>query len=50
MAKKGRAGPALATAAIASFIAGTFATLMLMLIGPWIARFALNFGPLNTFR
>src|SRR5512136_2604361 len=34
MAKTGRAGPALATAAIGSFVAGTFATLMLMLFGP----------------
>lgn len=49
MAKKGRAGPALAAAAIASFIAGTFATLMLMLVGPWIAQFALNFGPPEYF-
>ncbi len=49
MAKKGRAGPALAAAAIGSFIAGTFATLMLMLIGPWIAAFALNFGPPEYF-
>ena len=32
--KKGRAGPALAAAAIGSFIAGTFATLMLMLVRP----------------
>jgi putative tricarboxylic transport membrane protein len=49
MAKQGRAGPALATAAIGSFIAGTFATIMLMLIGPWIANFALNFGPPEFF-
>src|SRR5512139_1757656 len=42
MAKKGRAGPALAAAAIGSFIAGTFATLMLMVFGPVIAQFALN--------
>ena len=49
MAKKGRAGPALATAAIGSFIAGTFATLMLMLLGPWLANVALNFGPPEYF-
>src|SRR5512137_1535508 len=49
MAKQGRAGPALATASIGSFIAGTFATLMLMLVGPWIAAFALNFGPPEYF-
>ncbi|MDP2840118.1 MAG: tripartite tricarboxylate transporter permease, partial [Syntrophales bacterium] len=49
MAKKGRAGPALAAAAIGSFIAGTFATLMLMLFGPWVAGIALNFGPPEFF-
>jgi putative tricarboxylic transport membrane protein len=49
MAKQGRAGPALAAAAIGSFIAGTFATLMLMLLGPVIAQFALNFGPPEYF-
>ena len=49
MAKKGRAGPALAAAAIGSFVAGTFATLMLMLFGPWVASVALNFGPPEFF-
>ncbi len=49
MAKKGRAGPALAAAAIGSFIAGTFATIMLMVLGPAIAQFALNFGPPEYF-
>jgi putative tricarboxylic transport membrane protein len=49
MAKKGRAGPALAAAAIGSFVAGTFATLMLMLFGPWVAKIALNFGPPEFF-
>jgi len=49
MAKKGRAGPALAAAAIGSWIAGTFATLMLMLFGPWVAKIALNFGPPEFF-
>ena len=49
MAKKGRAGPALAAAAIGSFVAGTFATLMLMLFGPWVAGIALKFGPPEFF-
>jgi len=49
MAKKGRAGPALAAAAIGSFVAGTFATLMLMIFGPWVAQIALNFGPPEFF-
>jgi putative tricarboxylic transport membrane protein len=49
MAKQGRAGPALAAAAIGSFIAGTFATLMLMAVGPLVAGFALRFGPPEYF-
>ena len=49
MAKKGRAGPALAAAAIGSFVAGTFATLMLMIFGPWVAQIALSFGPPEFF-
>ncbi|MCB0024690.1 MAG: tripartite tricarboxylate transporter permease, partial [Caldilinea sp.] len=38
MAKKGRGGAALATAAIGSFFAGTFATLALMLMAPLLVR------------
>ena len=34
MARKGRGGPALATAAIGSFVAGTIATLALTFIAP----------------
>ncbi|HYL79278.1 MAG TPA: tripartite tricarboxylate transporter permease [Candidatus Acidoferrum sp.] len=49
MAKQGRAGPALAAAAIGSFIAGTFATLMLMIFGPVVAQIALRFGPPEFF-
>ena len=45
MARKGRAGPALAMAAIASFIAGTLAVLGLMLLAPPLTAFALGFGP-----
>ena len=45
MARKGRAGPALGIAAFGSFIAGTFATIMIMLLGPPLAGFALKFGP-----
>ncbi len=45
MARRGRAGPALGIAAFGSFIAGTFGTLMLMLVGPPLARLALKFGP-----
>src|SRR5574337_383983 len=49
MARKGRAGPALGMAAMASFIAGTFATLMLNLIAPPLANVALSFGPPEYF-
>ncbi len=49
MTQKGRSGAALATAAIGSFIAGTFATLMLMLMAPTLVEFALGFGPAEYF-
>ena len=45
MTRQGRAGAALATAAIGSFIAGTFATAMLMLLAPVLVEIALGFGP-----
>ena len=49
MTRKGRSGAVLATAAIGSFIAGTFATLMLMLMAPTLVEFALGFGPSEYF-
>jgi putative tricarboxylic transport membrane protein len=45
MAKKGRAGAALFIAAIGSFIAGTFGVVVLTLVAPPLAHFALGFGP-----
>jgi putative tricarboxylic transport membrane protein len=45
MAKKGRAGAALCIAAVGSFLAGTFAVIVLTLIAPPLAAFALRFGP-----
>jgi putative tricarboxylic transport membrane protein len=45
MAQKGRAGAALCIAAVGSWIAGTFGVLMLTLIAPPLAVFALRFGP-----
>jgi putative tricarboxylic transport membrane protein len=45
MAKKGRAGAALCIAAVGSFIAGTFGVLMLTVVAPPLALFALGFGP-----
>ncbi len=49
MARQGRAGPALGISAFGSFIAGTFATLGLMLVAPALAKFALRFGPPEIF-
>ncbi|HQN13313.1 MAG TPA: tripartite tricarboxylate transporter permease [Quisquiliibacterium sp.] len=49
MARNGRAGPALATAAIGSFVAGTIATVLLSLVAPAAADFALRFGPAEYF-
>ena len=49
MARKGRGGPALATAAIGSFVAGLIATLLLAFIAPTIVRMALAFGPREYF-
>ena len=49
MAKRGRAGPALATSAIGSFIAGTIATLLVTLLAPLVVEIALKFGPAEYF-
>ncbi|MBB4000732.1 tripartite tricarboxylate transporter permease [Aureimonas pseudogalii] len=45
MARKGRAGAALAIAALGSFFAGTVATIALAIAGPTLSSFALSFGP-----
>ncbi len=44
MARQGRAGPALATAALASFFAGCVGTLLIALLGPTLGEWALLFG------
>ncbi len=49
MARQGRAGAALAIAALGSFFAGTFCTLLIALFGPPIAGIALKFGPAEYF-
>jgi putative tricarboxylic transport membrane protein len=49
MAKNGRAGAALATAAIGSFIAGTLATVLVTLFAPVVADFAVQLGPPEYF-
>jgi putative tricarboxylic transport membrane protein len=45
MARRGRAGAALAIAAFGSFIAGTLGLVGLMCLAPPLAAFALRFGP-----
>jgi putative tricarboxylic transport membrane protein len=49
MAKAGRGGPALATAAIGSFVAGTIATLGITFFAPWLVQVAVKFGPEDYF-
>jgi putative tricarboxylic transport membrane protein len=49
MAKNGRAGAALATAAIGSFVAGTIATILVTLFAPLVANFAVKLGPPEYF-
>ncbi|HVJ76082.1 MAG TPA: tripartite tricarboxylate transporter permease [Casimicrobiaceae bacterium] len=49
MAKRGRAGAALATAAIGSFVAGTIATVLVTLVAPPVAEWGLSFGPAEKF-
>ena len=49
MAKSGRAGAALATAAIGSFVAGTVATVFVTLFAPLVANYAVKLGPPEYF-
>ncbi|MFL6565005.1 MAG: tripartite tricarboxylate transporter permease [Burkholderiales bacterium] len=49
MARQGRAGPALAIAAIGSFFAGCVATLLIAVAAPPLAEVALKFGPSEYF-
>jgi putative tricarboxylic transport membrane protein len=49
MARQGKAGRALAIAAISSFFAGTVCTLMIALFAPPLAEIALKFGPAEYF-
>jgi putative tricarboxylic transport membrane protein len=49
MTQKGRAGAALAIAAVGSFVAGTLSVVALMLLAPPLAEFALRFGPPENF-
>jgi len=49
MARQGKAGRALATAALSSFFAGTVCTLLIALFAPPLAEVALKFGPAEYF-
>ncbi len=49
MAKSGRAGAALATSAIGSFVAGTIATILVTLFAPIVANYAVLLGPPEYF-
>ncbi len=49
MAKNGRAGAALATAAIGSFVAGTIATVLVTFCAPLVANYAVLLGPPEYF-
>lgn len=49
MARNGRAGAALATSAIGSFVAGIISTVLLAAFAPTIVDFALQFGPAEYF-
>jgi TctA family transporter len=49
MARQGKAGEALTAAFTSSFIGALFAVIMITLIAPLVARFALQFGPAEKF-
>jgi putative tricarboxylic transport membrane protein len=49
MARRGRAGAALAIAAAGSYVAGTVSVVALMLLAPPLAALALRFGPPEYF-
>ncbi len=50
MARNGRAGAALATAAIGSFVAGSIGTLGIAFLAPVVVDWALRFGQQNILR
>ncbi|WP_449539351.1 tripartite tricarboxylate transporter permease [Ferdinandcohnia sp. Marseille-Q9671] len=49
LAKQGKAGKALAIAAIASFVGGTISVILLTLFAPALATLAISFGPTEYF-
>src|SRR5918993_2009971 len=49
MARKGQAGEALTAAFTSSFVGALFAVIMITLVAPLVAKFALQFGPAEIF-
>lgn len=49
MAQRGKAGEALTAAFTSSFVGALFAVIMITLIAPLVAKFALRFGPAEKF-
>ena len=49
LANQGRAGPALAMSAVASFVGGTISIFFLILFAPFLAKLAIDFGPAEYF-
>ncbi len=49
LAKQGRAGPALAMSAVASFIGGTLSIFLLIFFAPYLSKLAIDFGPSEYF-
>ncbi len=45
MARRGEAGRAIVISTLSSFVGGVFGVICLIIIAPWLARFALDFGP-----
>lgn len=49
LAKQGKAGPALAMSAVASFTGGTLSIFLLVLFAPYLSKLAIDFGPSEYF-
>ncbi|THB75255.1 MAG: tripartite tricarboxylate transporter permease [Desulfobacteraceae bacterium] len=49
LAKQGKAGPALAMSAVASFSGGTLSIFMLIFFAPYLSKLAIDFGPAEYF-
>ena len=49
MARQGRAGPALAVAALGSFLAGCVGTAVIAALAPPLTELAFHFGPADYF-